>query len=145
MKTTTIEIPVELRTRLQRLKTHPRQAYHEVIRNALEREGSGSPNVPPPGPQTDPLIARHRAAIARLARMHGVRNLRIFGSRARDAARPDSDLDLLFDLEHGRTLLDVVAFQQKLERLIGISVHLAELGGMRDEIRNRVVSEARPL
>ena len=39
--------------------------------------------------------------IRRLARVHGVARLRVFGSRGRAGARASSDLDLLVDLEPG--------------------------------------------
>lgn len=143
MKTTTIEIPVELKERLQRLKTHPRQAYHEVIVDALARIQVVHPLERSAG--GDPLVSKHRKVIAALARAHGLRNLRVFGSRARGDARPDSDLDLLFDLEPGRTLFDVMAFQGRIEPIVGVPVHLTELEGMRESIRERVLADMRPL
>jgi len=142
MSSTTIEIPLDLRNQLQRLKRHPRQAYHEVIRTALARaalEGSTS------GTSEDPLLAKHKSSIAKHARMHGLRNVRVFGSRARGDARPDSDLDLLFELVPGRTLLDVMAFANKVEALIGVPIHPAELEEFRPAIREGVRAEARPL
>lgn len=48
---TTIELPGVLRDRLERLKDHPRQAFHEVVESALEvyedllRQGSPSAQV----------------------------------------------------------------------------------------------------
>ena len=42
------------------------------------------------------------AALQRIAERYGVRDMRVFGSRARGEARPDSDLDLLVNIEYGR-------------------------------------------
>ena len=49
-------------------------------------------------PQTDPVLTRFRAA---LARMYGQRAERVvlFGSRARGDARPDSDYDIAVFIE----------------------------------------------
>jgi len=40
-------------------------------------------------------------AILCIARAHGAHDVRVYGSRARDDARPDSDLDLLVRIEEG--------------------------------------------
>ncbi|HLE47004.1 MAG TPA: nucleotidyltransferase domain-containing protein [Candidatus Thermoplasmatota archaeon] len=142
MKSTTIEIPIDLRNRLQRLKRHPRQAYHEVIEAALARAETAENSLPS---GQDPILARHRSAILRLARQHGLGNVRVFGSRARGDARPDSDLDLVYDLQPGHTLLDVAAFARKLEALIGVTVHPTEEPDLRSPMRERVLAEARLL
>jgi uncharacterized protein len=49
----------------------------------------------------DDVIARLKTLETRL-REHGVAALYLFGSYARDEARPDSDLDLLADFAEGR-------------------------------------------
>jgi predicted nucleotidyltransferase len=46
---------------------------------------------------------------SRIGLRDGARNVRIFGSALRGDARPDSDIDLLVDVEPGRKLLDVIA------------------------------------
>ena len=46
-------------------------------------------------------VRTHRDAIKRLGERFGVRNIRVFGSVARGEATPDSDLDLLVDVERG--------------------------------------------
>jgi predicted nucleotidyltransferase len=56
-------------------------------------------------------------AILELAARHGMRNVRVFGSLARGDARANSDVDLLVDVESGRTLLDVIGLEQDLEEL----------------------------
>jgi len=86
-----------------------------------------------------------RASILQIAAHYGAHNLRVFGSVARGEARPDSDLDLLIELDPGRTLLDQVALGQDLEDLLGCKVDLVEPAGLHWYIRDRVLQEAVPL
>ena len=91
------------------------------------------------------LIAAHREEILKLAAQHGARNIRIFGSAARGEARPGSDLDLLVDMEEGRSLLDLVGFWQDLEGLLGYRVDVITDGGVSPYLRDQIYAEAIPL
>ncbi len=53
------------------------------------------------------LLNTKREEILSIAAKHGARNVRVFGSAARGDAGPDSDLDILVDMEPGRSLLDM--------------------------------------
>ena len=55
------------------------------------------------------VIRRKRSRILAIAERHGAKNLRIFGSVARGQADTESDLDLLVEMEPGRSLLDHIA------------------------------------
>ncbi len=94
---------------------------------------------------TDSGIQTHRDQILRIAERHGASNVRIFGSVARGEAQPDSDLDLLVDLEPGRSLLDHIALIQDLEDLLCREVDVVESQALHSRIRNRVLAEAVPL
>ena len=69
------------------------------------------------------LRARRSDVIA-VAGRRGASRLRVFGSVARQAADDASDLDLLVDLEPGRTLLDLVALELDLAALLGCRVDI---------------------
>ncbi len=86
-----------------------------------------------------------RDDILRLARVHGVESVRVFGSYARGNARPDSDLDLLITLAPGRDLIDLVAFSQAVRDLIGRAVDVVTEAGLSPFLRERILSEARTL
>ena len=86
-----------------------------------------------------------RSQVLDLARRHGARNVRLIGSVARGEAGPASDLDLLVDLEQGRSLLDHAALMIELEQLLGCKVDVATEQGLRPRVRERVLSEAVPL
>ena len=83
--------------------------------------------------------------VKRIAASRGARNLRVFGSVARGESRPDSDLDLLVDMENGRTLLDLVGLWQDLEEALGRRVDVVSEGGLSPHLRDRILREAIPL
>jgi uncharacterized protein len=53
-------------------------------------------------------LAQYRATILGIAAKYGARNVRVFGSTVRGEAADTSDVDILVDLEAGRSLLDQV-------------------------------------
>lgn len=91
------------------------------------------------------LLSAKKPEILRAAKDHGAGNVRVFGSVARGDASADSDVDLLVDLEPGRSLLDHAALVLELEALLGRRVDVAVARGLRSRIRDRVLKEAIPL
>jgi predicted nucleotidyltransferase len=90
----------------------------------------------------DALVFARRAEILAMARTHGARRVRVFGSLAQGRARPDSDLDLLVDLEPGLSLLDLVARKQDLEDLLSRPVDIVTEAAVSPHIRAEVVRDA---
>lgn len=82
------------------------------------------------------------ASIREVAAEHGATRIRIFGSLARGTARPDSDLDLLVDLQPGRDLLDLIAIKQDLEQRLGRRVDVVTERSLSPYLRDRVLKEA---
>lgn len=78
-------------------------------------------------------------------RQNTARNPRIFGSVARGTATPESDIDLLVDLEQGRSLLDLGGLLMDLQQALGRPVDVVTVQGLRSRIRERVLDEAVPL
>jgi uncharacterized protein len=91
------------------------------------------------------LSADKREEILLIAARHGARNVRIFGSVARAEARRDSDVDVLVDLEPGRSLFDLGGLLMELQDLLGCRVDVVTEKGLRPRIRERVLREALPL
>jgi hypothetical protein len=87
-------------------------------------------------------IRQRRSEILDRASQHGARNVRVFGSTARGDARPTSDVDLLVEMETGRSLLDFVGLWQELEDLLGLKVDLVSEGGISPYLREQILSEA---
>src|SRR5205807_5710255 len=88
------------------------------------------------------LVKTKREDILRTATRHGAYNVRIFGSVARGEADSKSDIDLLVDMEAGRSLLDLSGLLIDLEDLLGCNVDVITEDGLRDRIRERVLREA---
>ena len=91
------------------------------------------------------IVKERRQDILRTAAKHGARNLRVFGSVARGEARPDSDLDILVDMEPGRSLLDMGGLLMDLQDILGCRVDVVTEKGLRERIREKVLREAVPL
>lgn len=88
------------------------------------------------------LDAAASAEVLRVARQHGATDVRVFGSRARGDAGPDSDLDLLVTLAGGRSLLDLVAIKQDLEECLGVRVDVVTPASVSPYMREAVLAEA---
>ena len=91
------------------------------------------------------LISARRQEILVIAHRYGARNIRLFGSVARGDEGPDSDIDLLVELEPGRSLFDLGGMLYELQELLGVEVDVVTEKGLRARIRERVLSEAVPL
>ena len=91
------------------------------------------------------ILKGKREEIFRIAARHGAHNVRIFGSVARGEAMSDSDLDVLVDLEPGRSLFDHAGLLLELEEFLGCKVDVITERGLRPRVRDRVLREAVPL
>ncbi|AUC62482.1 toxin-antitoxin system toxin component (plasmid) [Cyanobacterium sp. HL-69] len=80
--------------------------------------------------------------ILNICTKYGAFNVKIFGSYARGEATENSDLDLLMDIEKGKSLLNRIALKQELEDLLGIKVDIAKPNNLHETIKNQVLAEA---
>ena len=73
----------------------------------------------------------------------GVRRLALFGSVRRDAARPDSDVDLLVEFEpEQKTLAHLVDLGDLLESILGRRVELLTAEGLSPFLRPHILADA---
>ena len=91
------------------------------------------------------LIEKYANDIRRIARNHGAKRLRIFGSQATGIATYTSDLDLLVEFDPGRDLLDLIGLKQDLEDLLACKVDVMTERSLSPYLRDRILEEARPL
>lgn len=90
----------------------------------------------------DELLAPKRFEILALGKKHGARNIRVFGSVARGEAGPQSDVDLLIELEPGRSLFDHAQLLLALQALLKRRVDVVTVAALRPQMRDRVLREA---
>ena len=91
------------------------------------------------------MLRTNREAIHAIAARHGASNLRVFGSVARGDTNADSDVDVLIDLDDGRSLFDLIAVKLDLEDLFGCKVDVGTARSLKPRIADRVLREALPL
>jgi uncharacterized protein len=68
------------------------------------------------------ILERRRAEVVAACARRGAHRPRVFGSVARGEDGPESDIDLLVELEPGRTLLDLEQLEIELREILGIAV-----------------------
>jgi predicted nucleotidyltransferase len=88
------------------------------------------------------LLQEKREDILRIAAKRGAYNVRVFGSVARGEADSKSDIDILVDMEPGRSLFDLGGLLMDLQDLLGHDVDVVTERGLRERIRERVLKEA---
>ncbi len=77
-----------------------------------------------------------------LAEQFGIKSLYLFGSTARDEARPGSDVDLLVEFNRPLGLFEFIDLQQTLESLLNCKVDLGTKRSLKNHIRKDVLREA---
>jgi uncharacterized protein len=85
------------------------------------------------------LLAQNKPA---LAARFGVLRLALFGSTVRDAARPDSDIDILVYFDGPATSERYFGVQFFLEDLLGRPIDLVTDKALRPELRPYIELEA---
>jgi len=93
----------------------------------------------------DSLVEKNRQQILSIAHENGVCNVRVFGSMARNEANEDSDLDLLVELEEGKTGLALGGFLSDVSELVHRKVDVVTEKSLHPRIREKVLHEARAL
>ncbi len=86
------------------------------------------------------MLRERREEILDIAARNGASNLRIYGSVVRGEAKQGSDVDLLVDMEPGRSLLDLAGLHLELEDLLGCRVEVGT--DVKPRLRERVRAEA---
>ena len=84
-------------------------------------------------------LSAHKAQIVR---RFGVASLTLFGSTARDAAKPGSDVDLLVSFVGPATSAQFFGVQFYLEDVLGCPVDLVTEKALRTELRPYVLKDA---
>ena len=82
-----------------------------------------------------------------LAEKFGVRIVGVFGSYVRQEQRPDSDLDLLIELDRPPkiSLIGLVELENYLSQILGVKVDLAVKINLKKRIGIRILQEVVPI
>ncbi len=90
-------------------------------------------------------LKKQRKEIYQIAKLYGAYNIRVFGSVSKENDKPDSDIDLLVDLEKDRSLLDLAGLVYDLQRLLNRKVDVVTENGLHWYIKETILREADPL
>ncbi|MGC2290048.1 MAG: nucleotidyltransferase family protein [Thermoplasmata archaeon] len=91
------------------------------------------------------VIGEHREQVLRVARRHGARHVRVFGSVRRGQATARSDLDLLVDYRRDADLFDEIHLMRDLRKLLRRPVEVTTEDALHPLVRAQVLYEAVPL
>lgn len=92
----------------------------------------------------EPLAGKQNQ-ILEIAKRHGVKRIRVFGSVARGQAGPTSDVDFLVEVGPNPSPWFPGGLVVDLEDLLGRPVQVVTERALNDLIRDRVLAEAVPL
>jgi len=94
-------------------------------------------------------LRQYLPQIRQLAAKFGVKKILVVGSVARQDSTPQSDLDLLVELEQGVSLFNLAGFAYECERLLGVRVDVIPMNapGFREDedFFTKIRAEAIPL
>ena len=123
--------------------------YQDLLRIVEKTFGSASEQtmdeIMTETTKMDAMVEKNRSQILSLAKENGVCNVRVFGSMARNDAGPDSDLDLLVDIEDGKSGLALGGFLIDVSELIHRKVDVVTEKSLHPVIHDKVLREARAL
>jgi len=90
----------------------------------------------------DEVVRILKAHQAELHEQYGVKSLALFGSVAREEARPDSDVDLLVEFDRPVGLFAFIGLQLYLEAQLGCKVDLGTPRSLKSRLKASVLREA---
>ena len=83
-------------------------------------------------------IAEIKEKIFKAAREYGIQKAYLFGSYAREEARPESDIDLCIEKGELRTLFELSGFCHDLEKTFENKVDVITTAGMSDNFKEQI-------
>ena len=90
-------------------------------------------------------LRKHRSEVIKIAKSHGARDLKVFGSVVTGKEHEGSDIDLLATFDPGVDLFDMAQLELSLSEVLGVEVDVIPENSLRPFLRDRVLEEAVPL
>lgn len=79
--------------------------------------------------------------ISRYMHQQGANKIAVFGSYARNEARPDSDLDLMAWFNEQKSLLGIIRMERELSELLGVKIDLLTEQAVSPHLIDRIRQE----
>jgi predicted nucleotidyltransferase len=92
--------------------------------------------------ETGDIIAILRAALPGLREQWPIHSLALFGSRVREDATSDSDLDVLVEFARPVPLSSFLALEDRLAAITGLRIDLVSAAALKPYIGERIRAEA---
>ena len=85
--------------------------------------------------------------IAEFCQKHHIKKFAFFGSILRDDFQPNSDIDILIDLDYSvpTGLMEIAGMEIELSKMIGRKVDLSTPEGLSDYFRDKVLTQTEVL
>lgn len=91
------------------------------------------------------ILTINRHKILNAAKKNGATSVKVFGSFAKESETENSDIDLLIEIEKGRDILDIIAFQQAVSNITNRKIDIVTEKGLHWYIREQILKEAVPI
>ena len=86
-------------------------------------------------------VTEIKEKILDILKKYGVRRAAVFGSFARGDFRADSDIDLIVELEEGRSLLDLAGLKIEIEERLGKRVDVLTFNSIHPFLKEQIIRE----
>ena len=86
-------------------------------------------------------IKHIRELIVPILQSYGVSKAALFGSVVKDQIRPDSDIDILVQIDKDISLLDFVGLKLELEQILKTDVDVVEYDTIKPLLRESILKE----
>lgn len=86
-------------------------------------------------------IEEIKQKILPILRRYGVKRVGLFGSCVRGEMTPDSDIDILVEIDSDISLLDFVGLKLELEEVLNRKVDLVEYNTIKPLLRETILSQ----
>jgi Predicted nucleotidyltransferases len=90
----------------------------------------------------NPSIDEIRNTARPILEEHSVAKAEIFGSYARNEENSESDIDIIVELEDGKTLADMAKLKKELEKELHRDIDILTYDSVHPKIREKIFSEA---